>query len=150
MHPLTYTALAFLTAVYVTGCAQTRPIPRSITIQDGVPSTYTASAVSNIVAHTLSAWAAKYGDATSRDIKTLSCLDVYITKDSVNGHLYGVADVFLPRITVWAHSQNPADSAIVHEIIHVLRFIQAGDADNSHSGAWWGAGFESPVKDSLR
>ena len=122
---------------------------RIVTIEDGCPPRYTKDNVNAILKYTTDEWIKKYG--TPVNYEALSGLTISIQKNAViwdNRELYGLANVRTMSIQVWAHSENPSDSSIIHEMIHVLYGLSnsSWDADAPHAQEFWENGFESPTK----
>jgi len=141
--------ISILCVIFLAGCSTYQFTgPKNITIQPGVPSTYTNEEVTRITVYTVDEWVKKYGKP--KDYDALQNLSAEIDSKPVRGNNYGVSDFHgAPYIIVWAHSNDPVDSAITHEMIHILQGLATGDDDRAHSGSYWGEGFESPVKRGL-
>ena len=144
---------SILVVLALCGCSSTKnssfhfESPHSVIIESGVPEAYTEREITRIVKTVVDSWVSQYG--RPYDFINLQYLRVRITKDPVSGN-YGIAEPWIPAVTVWAHSPHPADSSLVHEMIHVLTFLSDRSGDPNHAGLWWGEGFESPTKRSLK
>ena len=133
----------------LTGCSTYQFTgPKNISIDPGCPAAYTKEEVTKIAVYTVEEWIKKYGKPKYYD--SLQNLSVTIDDQPVNGEYYGIAESHgIPYIVVWAHTPYPNESAITHEMIHVMQGLATGDTDKTHSGSYWGDGFESPVKCGL-